>query len=414
MIDMLTCDRLCPGVTEEQVHTVFGELVAALLCTWHLMERTYPEHCTSLPGSNEAKEHIRHKMVHAKTKERFQEAVAKLETTWHAVFEKITSLGWLRMSHRWAAPWRKQFFTAGKESSQGSEANHSGFKQFCKGLDATLPGLVLNNLRRDAVHLEQERDRAAFVAVHLNTPPAELKRLAQVAPTDACAAVFGATVQRRYSTQLALAQSYNVEQDKDTLGCFEVFYKYQLDDEPVHHRVERREDGSIVCSCDEDTNWGIPCRHILAVIQRLPYEPVFQVALFNQRWLLPRDVATLPTPIAEEEEQGQDENEQGIVMPEIIDDSAGAPVEMQLSQPPPAPARAPNVDMSTSGKRFALIVRTAKTVASKCAMCGTVLPVCECQCLELFNFAIPLTLSLSRARSRLISLFRALHNYQVF
>lgn len=230
---------------------------SVLACTWHWLTLDFPKALGRLPDYASIKEFVETKLVNNTVSEsKLKELAEQAKQKWPAAAEYLSS--WMSKAHQWAAPYRLKLPTLGYKADSPVESSFSATKKAIGDAPQSFVGVVQATVRRDEEQTKQEQARYIKQSV-LDSAPTDRGSDA----ANACCRMYS-----DYATQHFQRQALQ--------GC--VNYSSVFQDNA--YRVQRRGsdaeprivtlDPSInrfVCSCLEDRNMLLPCRHILCVTQ---------------------------------------------------------------------------------------------------------------------------------------------------
>jgi hypothetical protein len=282
------------GLSEDLVKDSFPK-ASAFLCVWHLL---YQNLTKALNGRSltisvaNVVEMVKNRLVQARTEAEFDDNVGSLCATLHRhgagkAVEYIQNT-LLPMRHRWALPWRRVEFCAGRLSDGIAESgNHAEKAWYQQAL--SMSDLILASCRKSVADQDMEiegrqRDAVTAGTVSHGTSVADFESQLRNIPLQ------------RFQNQRTEAVKYSVTPAAPAVSPEDLLFTVHRRTGPdagdsgdhkvscirrVAPALESNSCFDITCDCNESIFWGIPCRHIFACI---PYVPCANAGLcFNKR-----------------------------------------------------------------------------------------------------------------------------------
>lgn len=239
-----------------------------------------PKALGRLPDYSAIKDFIEEKLVnHTVSVEQFQEHARFAVEKWPAAASYLNT--WLNRAHQWAAPYRMQLPTLGYKADSPVESSFSATKKAIGDSPQSFVGVVQTTVRRDEEQTKQEQQRYIKQCVLDFKVPQR-----QSDAANACGRVYSDFATDRFQEQARTGcMDYTaVQQDPTT-------YHVSRKQSAAEHRVVSLDPtlGRYVCSCLEDRNMLLPCRHILCVTKG-EFDPRY----FGNHWLRLTEVVLVP------------------------------------------------------------------------------------------------------------------------
>jgi len=275
-------------------------------CTWHIMVIDFPKNLGHLPDYESVKAFVYSNLVYNTVdKHEWEEYLLQACRTWQKAAPYLNELALTK--HRWAAPWRKEHFTAGYKSSSPVEGSFSAFQNGLGGSPESFVGVVQTSVRKDVEKLREEQ---------LSIVKQQMVKLQQSIFDDEndshkqCAAVFSLHITEKLKNRNSQSLNYDclsldpISEMYQEMGATNVYEVKRRSSQQSKPRIVWEIDGVLYCSCLSDINEGCPCSHIQCVRRG-----AFCDKQFSDHWRICDSVDVAP--VVEHLKSTEDGNEFG-------------------------------------------------------------------------------------------------------
>ena len=263
------------AVSEDVIQSAFPS-ASAFLCCWHIFALGVRKHCSAMPEREEIQDFVTRNLRDADTETEFL-------TSWEIFQGRYPRAAnymqrWVDMRHRWAAPWRKQVFTAGKSGTSAAEASNAAVKTWVSH-NGSLEDLLQATMRREQQSEKEEEDIAAHSAVNVHV--LWQRPVDKLSVMEQCARHFTAYATKAFQEHFQDSVQYKAEINEESISVHRLSRKV-----PPRVITETNGKGGVSllrCSCLDSMSMGIPCRHEICAARFLGRAEFCEEA-FDQRW----------------------------------------------------------------------------------------------------------------------------------
>ena len=286
---------MCPEL-KEMVETTMSDLAVSpadvkraltpkycATCTWHLMIIDFPANLKHIVGYNECKNFVYANLVrNTVSKIEWEYHLSHACRTWPAAANYLQTLSVTK--ERWGAPWRLSNFTLGMEASSVVEGSFSAFQRALGHEPRSFVGVIQQHVKKDKEKHAEEK--ALFLRDQVRQHDVSLAAT-RSDPVNACAKIFSEKTTKKFEEINVESQNYEkksflsiqelthppaedgpMSDVQGVEGLFEVTRRTSPSNRanPPRPRVVWLSNGIWRCTCLNDINTGLPCRHIQCVL----------------------------------------------------------------------------------------------------------------------------------------------------